>query len=186
MSCKKSKDIIIPDGMKWCPGEIHGDDPMNHILPLDSFHKRAGSKIDGRQPRCKLCKKQYDHDNYQKNPSSFVQRNKKQRNQRTLLSIEMKKDLKCVSCGFGDDDHHMCLVFHHVKPSEKLFDISNAMRNMVAIDKIEKEIEKTVVLCSNCHSIISYFYTQYYHKKITKKELYMNLEMYDLQDFLIV
>lgn len=47
-----------------------------------------------------------------------------------------------------------CLDFHHLKDKE--FNISNEIRNL-SIENLKKEINKCVVLCSNCHRKLHYY-----------------------------
>lgn len=52
---------------------------------------------------------------------------------------------KCRSCGY--DRCPAALDFHHPNPREKEFVISGKL----AWDLIERELNKCVLLCSNCH-----------------------------------
>lgn len=58
---------------------------------------------------------------------------------------EYKKNNPCL-CGEGDP---RCLDFHHV--SGKIFNIGDAVRHGLSIEKIVLEIKKCVVMCANCH-----------------------------------
>ena len=53
---------------------------------------------------------------------------------------------KCSICGYAKCVNAM--DFHHIKALEKDFTISSRMSSW---EKIEKELRKTVLLCSNCH-----------------------------------
>lgn len=54
----------------------------------------------------------------------------------------------CYDCG----EHNIyCLDFHHIDPSTKLFNISTMVSKGVKHEKLMNELEKCVVLCSNCH-----------------------------------
>lgn len=60
---------------------------------------------------------------------------------------------KCCICGYNK-----CLGaldFHHVNPNEKDFAISdsNIYKNM---DKLKQEVDKCILVCSNCHREIHY------------------------------
>jgi hypothetical protein len=48
------------------------------------------------------------------------------------------------------------LQFHHLNSEDKAFNISDAVRNAVSLDRIKEEIEKCIVLCANCHAIRHY------------------------------
>ena len=56
---------------------------------------------------------------------------------------------KCVRCGF--DDHPAALEFHHKDPATKEFTISPNMTR--SIELLEREADKCILLCSNCHQI---------------------------------
>jgi predicted HNH restriction endonuclease len=53
---------------------------------------------------------------------------------------------KCNICGY--DRCLNAFDFHHLDPLEKDFTISN---HMTSWDRIKKEIDKCVLVCSNCH-----------------------------------
>lgn len=54
---------------------------------------------------------------------------------------------KCSVCGYKTCVD--ALEFHHVNPSEKEFTISK--RPCRALEKLKKELDKCILLCSNCH-----------------------------------
>lgn len=58
---------------------------------------------------------------------------------------EYLKEHPCHTCGESDPD---CLVFHHINPKDKSFNI----RVNRKWSQIQKEIDKCVVLCANCHA----------------------------------
>lgn len=55
---------------------------------------------------------------------------------------------KCQICGY--DKCLRALEFHHVDASEKDFNISANIKKM-SLDRIKNELNKCVLLCSNCH-----------------------------------
>ena len=57
---------------------------------------------------------------------------------------------KCQRCGY--DKCARALQFHHIDPNEKDFQISGS--NNKSWEKIEKELEKCILVCSNCHAEI--------------------------------
>lgn len=59
---------------------------------------------------------------------------------------EWKNTLSCEICG---EDESCTLDFHHLDPNEKEEGISNIRH--LTFSRIQKEVEKCVVLCSNCH-----------------------------------
>ena len=59
--------------------------------------------------------------------------------------IDSKRE-PCAVCGEAEK---ACIDFHHVNPSEKSFDVNP--RNSKSIANLQKEIDKCVCLCANCH-----------------------------------
>lgn len=55
---------------------------------------------------------------------------------------------KCINCGF--DKWKSSLDVHHLDPSKK--DVAFSTIRYWTRDKIDKEIEKCVLLCRNCHA----------------------------------
>ena len=58
---------------------------------------------------------------------------------------------KCMRCGVEHECTSMYEV-HHTKPEKKEANIGNMLNG--SWEKIEKELEDTILLCSNCHRII--------------------------------
>lgn len=54
----------------------------------------------------------------------------------------------CEHCG---EDDTIVLDFHHQDPALKSFNVSEAIRRKLSLERIEQEIAKCAVLCSNCH-----------------------------------
>jgi len=85
--------------------------------------------------------------------------NKEQRNEYQRRRRDKRKDLLIQR--FGDECHdckkkfHKCAYdFHHIDPNIKSFEIAPALdRNW---NTILEEIEKCIMLCSNCHRIRHY------------------------------
>lgn len=62
--------------------------------------------------------------------------------------VGMKSTLVCSKCG---ENHPSCMEFHHLDPAEKDLHVSHGALHGWGIERIKREIEKCVVLCSNCH-----------------------------------
>lgn len=58
---------------------------------------------------------------------------------------DWKKTLKCSKC---EENDYCCLEFHHVDPSKKDGLITKLRFSKI---KLEKELQKCIILCSNCH-----------------------------------
>lgn len=67
---------------------------------------------------------------------------------------EYKSSLRCSVCTENDV---ACMDFHHTDPSKKEFSIAIALASGFSKERILKEIEKTVVLCANCHRKFHYY-----------------------------
>lgn len=67
---------------------------------------------------------------------------------------EYKKSKGCCLCGESDP---ACLDFHHLDSEEKEFEIAQLT---LSKSKMEEEIKKCVVICSNCHRKV-----HFYHKE---------------------
>ncbi len=65
----------------------------------------------------------------------------------------LKEELECEECG---ENHPATLDFHHLDPDEKEISIAQVVTRMWSIDRIEKEIDKCIVLCANCHRKLHY------------------------------
>lgn len=57
---------------------------------------------------------------------------------------------KCINCGFNK--HIAALEFHHLDKEGKEFNISRSSHS-VSWDKLKLELDKCIILCSNCHQI---------------------------------
>lgn len=87
-------------------------------------------RADGRY-RCKKC-------------SSEAVSEKRRKNK--LMLIEYKGG-KCEICGYN-----RCvdaLEFHHVDPTEKEIPIGSG--NIKSFEKLKQEVDKCILVCSNCH-----------------------------------
>lgn len=59
---------------------------------------------------------------------------------------------KCEKCGY--DNCIAALEFHHLSKDEKEFGISEG--NIKSLDKLKKEVDKCILVCSRCHKEIHY------------------------------
>lgn len=85
------------------------------------------------------------------NKQAVIKRRKKLKK----LAVEYKGS-KCIKCGY--DKCIEALEFHHINPNEKSFGISSkGLTRSWEILKIE--LDKCILVCSNCHREIEYFYS---------------------------
>lgn len=88
-----------------------------------------------------------------KNCTRKKQREKYHKKQEELNNY--KKQLSCKKCG---ENRFYLLDFHHINPKEKEYSISSNPN--ASFQTIQKEIEKCIVLCSNCHREFHYLNQQ--------------------------
>ena len=105
-------------------------------LPLDRFETGRNQCRDCRNAR----KKELRNINPEKHRQEAIKRQKEQ--SEWLYSLKTS----CIICG---ESEPVCLDFHHKNPSEKEFTIGKHQTR--SKERLLKEIEKCVCLCSNCH-----------------------------------
>lgn len=107
--------------------------------------KTFETKIKSQFTCSKSCRKEYKK-RYLKGRgyeyATLVSWRQKQKN----LAIDYKGG-KCVECGYNKCNS--ALEFHHTDPNEKDFTISS--NKNLSFKKIKKELDKCILLCSNCH-----------------------------------
>jgi predicted HNH restriction endonuclease len=62
-----------------------------------------------------------------------------------------------MKCG---ESRPWCLDFHHINPKDKEENLSRMTSHQRKKEDINKEIEKCVVLCANCHRDFHYLQTK--------------------------
>lgn len=67
---------------------------------------------------------------------------------------QYKKSIGCCMCGESDP---ACLDFHHLDSEEKEFEIAQLTLSKA---KMEEEIKKCVVICSNCHRKVHFYHQE--------------------------
>jgi hypothetical protein len=106
---------------------------------------------------CKVCKREIDRLSYLNNNNNRKIKIKEQRVINRGLSKDyiknLKQNSKCSKCG---DERWYVLDFHHLNDDSKIENISK-LANMGATKKIEEELKKCVILCSNCHRELHHF-----------------------------
>lgn len=99
-----------------------------------------------RQAHCKQCHGAYVKEHYSNNKDIYkarARRDYKKVREKLVAYIRAHK-IKCERCG---EDHPAVLDFHHVDPSTKELTVAQATSRK----KVALEVEKCIVLCSNCH-----------------------------------
>ena len=105
---------------------------------------------------CKVCKRELDRISYLENKNNRKIKIKEQRLiNRTILKgyiKELKQNSECSKCG---DKRWYVLDFHHKDDDNKFKNVST-LANQGATIKIKEELDKCVILCSNCHRELHY------------------------------
>lgn len=99
-------------------------------LPLTQYYSRGNGKL---RSECKECHSKYVKRKYQERKGAIG---------------DVKASIGCAKCG---DVRSYVLDFHHKDPSIKDANIARMTSNKNRLEDIQKEIDKCVVLCSNCH-----------------------------------
>ena len=99
-------------------------------LPLTQYYSRGNGKL---RSECKECHSMYVKRKYQERKGAIG---------------DVKASIGCAKCG---DVRSYVLDFHHKDSSIKDANIARMTSNKNRLEDIQKEIDKCVVLCSNCH-----------------------------------
>lgn len=122
-SSKASYGGSIPsEPAKFCPR-------CKDTKSIKEFYTRRGTQTHS---YCKLC----------------VSEQTKDRQRALKAKAVAYKGGKCVDCGI--EDHPAIYDFHHLNPDEKEFTIAHK-KQYTFNEEIKKELDKCVLLCSNCH-----------------------------------
>jgi len=72
----------------------------------------------------------------------------------------------CKDCHMTD---YRCLDFHHDGDGKKLSTVSALLSRRSSIERINKEIELCIVLCSNCHRQRHLVKNEEFYKELEEK-----------------
>jgi hypothetical protein len=120
--------------------------------PEDEFYRSKGKRMS----RCRDCHKKIMRPrakaHYQENKSYYLERNKRSGKEARELIQKIKEETPCADC--GNKFPYYVMDFDHVR-GEKLGNISEIFFNLGRL-KLEEEIKKCDVVCSNCHRVRSF------------------------------
>jgi hypothetical protein len=102
-----------------------------------------------RHSACRDCYKIIRKKSYESNKDYYIKKSKRRSDEINSWFFDIKSNLKCEVCGFS---HVACLDFHHVNSDDKEIEVATLVASGNK-KRILKEIEKCIVLCSNCHRI---------------------------------
>lgn len=121
----------------------------NQEKPLEEFSFKNISK-GTKNSYCKTCHRDYTRSHYNENKQLYVYRavqtNKKTKEKIREHIKHIKQESSCEICG---ESHPATLDFHHIHDDSKDFSVSKNSGKSLSV--INKEIDKCIILCSNCH-----------------------------------
>ena len=86
---------------------------------------------------------------YRNHRLAALARQKRRKRDARLYLQARKRAAKCARCGESDV---RCLDFHHRPGHVKVAGLARLATDGAAIKTLERELEKCVVLCKNCHA----------------------------------
>ena len=121
--------------------------PFNSTGPL---HLLVSNNLKTTPSICSLCNRHYEYNHAHPNGHCKTKCNSCNVNQRRFLikekAIEYKGG-KCLNCGYNKCKR--ALTFHHRDPTQKDFSLGG--NHCMSWVKIQAELDKCDLLCSNCH-----------------------------------
>ncbi len=115
-----------------------------------SFRYKAQGKRWG---TCKECQKKQKRKWYERNKETHIKNaweNKKKAREKAREFIwDYLLTHPCIDCG---ESNPVVLEFDHVRGNKRM-EVANMVRQGYAISTIQKEMDKCVVRCANCHRI---------------------------------
>ena len=85
---------------------------------------------------------------YRNNKQVYADKSKESRDKAHEYVYQHIKKHPCLVCGETDP---IVLEFDHRNPDEKSFDICSGIQRRMSVRRLQSEIDKCDVLCSNCH-----------------------------------
>ena len=92
----------------------------------------------------------YSKSYYEKNKKEVMRKINARKKMHREWFTTFKSTLKCTDCG---ESRPATLDFHHTDPKKTNKKVHKLVSDGHTKIRIQKEIEKCVVLCSNCHRI---------------------------------
>lgn len=120
--------------------------------PRDEFLWKNKSK-NLKHSVCSECYKEVRKKSYDANSEYYKNKSKNRRKNHSIKYEEYKKTLSCIVCS---ESESVCLDFHHLDSSGKEYSVGTKKYSTQSFETTKKEIEKCVVLCSNCHRKLHY------------------------------
>lgn len=122
------------------------------ILPIENFRWKNKSQ-NLHHSQCKQCQSKREKERYlqdKQRKDAIIQRTLSYK-ERNLEYIKQRKACGCAKCG---EKRFYVLDFHHLDKKQKNDTINNL--RTCSLDTLSQEIDKCIVLCSNCHREFHY------------------------------
>lgn len=107
------------------------------------------------QNYCKACVSIHNKQYSKKNKAAVNTKNTKWKSKRAtenkVLIKQYVGDYECTHCGFTSE-YDEVFDWHHKEKETKEFSIGNGYRK--SWEELKNEIDKCILLCSNCHRIL--------------------------------
>lgn len=114
---------------------------------LDSFFKDVSEK-DGLNTMCRECWKAIRRERYEKRKDKDIAKTAAYKKAMRLYLTEYKVSRGCQRCG---ENHPAVLDLHHLDADDKEIAPSRMVDKGWSKEKMQSELDKCIVLCSNCH-----------------------------------
>lgn len=77
------------------------------------------------------------------------------RKEKNKVAAIQYKGSKCTCCGISYNGENASIFdFHHTDPSVKDTEVSKILNNPELTETIKEELDKCILVCSNCHRLI--------------------------------
>lgn len=122
------------------------------LKTIDHYASRGNEKLHN---TCKQCQAEYGRKHYQANKAIYNDRARKneealiKRNQDFIRAY--KENKPCTDC--GKQYPYYVMDFDHLDPTKKEKNVGRLTARSFSLEKIQKEIDKCELVCSNCHRI---------------------------------
>lgn len=156
--CKKCKNYF-PNSIT-INNKIRSLQKRKYCLECSPFGQKNRKRLeeiqnkDGKEIRiCKFCNREFEYNPSKGNKGwicNSCNANRKRHN-RKLKCLSYKGN-KCEICGY--DKCPAALTFHHINRETKIFSIGGS--HCISWEKVKIELDKCIVICSNCHNELHY------------------------------
>lgn len=129
----------------------------------------CGTELTGNQRKycSNACKQKQHYLDKKNNPNSYHSQTK--RAIRRKMGFIERLGGKCSRCGYNTN--LSALHFHHIDSSTKEFGLDSRALSNHSMKILEKELDKCILLCSNCHA-------EEHYKEMDYKYLIENKEKF--------